>query len=69
MPLSGEGEHQFDFRSKDKDIPWGIATIYHPPQVRNHDEKSEKDGYKYNKLDKLTTITNNSIKILNLLLL
>ena len=51
VPFSGEGEHQFDFRSKDKDIPWGIATTYHPPQVRNHDKKSEKDGYKNNKLD------------------
>ena len=31
VPYSGECEYQTNCRSKDKDKPWGVATIYHPP--------------------------------------
>ena len=31
VPSSGECEYQLDYRSKDKDKPWGVATFYHPP--------------------------------------
>ena len=36
VAYSGECEYQLDYRSKDKDKPWGVATIYHPPLIRNH---------------------------------
>ena len=36
VPCSGECEYQLDYRSKDKDKPWGVATIYHPPLIKNH---------------------------------
>ena len=36
VPYSGECDDQLDFRSKDKDKPWGVATVYHPPLIRNH---------------------------------
>ena len=35
VPYSGECEYQLDQRSKDKDKPWGVATIYHPPLNKN----------------------------------
>ena len=36
VPSTGECDYQLDYRSKDKDKPWGIATIYHPPLNKNH---------------------------------
>ena len=27
--------YQLDYRSKDKDKPWGLATIYHSSLIRN----------------------------------
>ena len=38
-PCSGECEYQLDYRSKEKDKPWGVATIYHPPLNINHEKK------------------------------
>ena len=35
VPYSGECEYHLDYRSKDKDKPWGVATIYHPPLNMN----------------------------------
>ena len=35
VPYTTEYENQLDFRSKDKDKPLGVATIYHPTQVEN----------------------------------
>ena len=29
-------EYYLDFRTKDKDKPLGLATMYHPTQVKNH---------------------------------
>ena len=34
VPYSGE--YQLDYRSKDKDKPWGVVTIYHPCIIKNH---------------------------------
>ena len=67
IPYSGECEYQLDFRKKDRDKPWGVATTYHPPLIENHNKvkKLEKDGYKFNKLDKLTLITHNSLRKIN----
>ena len=67
VPYSGECEYQLDYRSKDKDKPLGVATIYLPPQIKNHKKikELEKDGYKFHKIDKLTLITYNSIKQFN----
>ena len=67
VPYTAECEYQLDFRSKDKDKPLGVATIYHPTQVENHNKiiEFEKDRYKFYKADKLTLITNNSIKEFN----
>ena len=36
VSYSGESEYQLDFRNKDKDKPWGVATIYHPYLIKNH---------------------------------
>ena len=36
VQYTGECEFQNDFRSKDKDIPWGIATIHQPTLVGIH---------------------------------
>ena len=54
LPYSGECEYQLDFRSEDKDKPWGVATIYRPIFIRNHKKTKEiqKDGYKFYKIDK-----------------
>ena len=38
----GECEYQLDYRSKDKDKPWGVATIYHRPLIRNHKKLNRK---------------------------
>ena len=64
VPYIVECEYQLDFRTKDKDNPLGVATIYHPTQVNNHYKlrKIERAGYKFYKIDKLTIITHNSIK-------
>ena len=35
-PYSGECEYQLDYRSKDKDKPWGVATIHHPPFIKDN---------------------------------
>ena len=45
----------------------GIATIYHPTQVKNHKKiiKIDKVGYIFDKIVKLTIFTNNSIRKLN----
>ena len=39
VPYSGECKYQLDYRSKYKDKPWGVATIYHPPLIKNHFKK------------------------------
>ena len=51
VPLSGECYYQLNFRNKDKDKPWGVATIYHPPLNKNHNKikELEKDVYKFYK--------------------
>ena len=43
---TAECENQLDFISKDKDKPLGVATIYHPTQVKNQNKvkKLGKDG-------------------------
>ena len=33
VPYSGEREYHLDY--KDKDKPWGVATFYHPPFIKN----------------------------------
>ena len=38
VPYTVECEYQLDFRNKDKDRHWGVATIYHRTQVNNHKE-------------------------------
>ena len=35
VPYSGECECQLNYRSEDKDKPWGVATIYHPLLIKN----------------------------------
>ena len=67
VPYSAGSEYHLDFRSKDKDKPRVVATIYLPSQVKNHKEnkKIEKDCYLFHKIDKLTIITYNSIKKIN----
>ena len=36
VPYSGECEYHLDYKSKDKDKPCGLATIYHPLLIENH---------------------------------
>ena len=36
VPYSGECEYRLDYRSKYKDKPWGVATIFLHPLVKNH---------------------------------
>ena len=36
VPYTSECEYQLDYRSKDKDKPLGVATIYHPDLIKNH---------------------------------
>ena len=36
VPCSGECEYQLDYRSKDRDKTWGVATFYHPRLIKNH---------------------------------
>ena len=38
VPYSGLCEYQMNCRSKDKDKPWGVATIYHPPLKKYHNK-------------------------------
>ena len=65
VPYSGECEYRLDYRCKNKDQPWGVATIYHPPLFKNHKKikELEKDENNFRKTDKLTLITYNSIEI------
>ena len=42
VPYSGGGEYRLDYRSKDNEKPWGVATIYHPPLFQNHNKKNGK---------------------------
>ena len=35
VPYTTECEFQLDFRFKNKNKPWGVATIYHPTQNKN----------------------------------
>ena len=48
VPYTNECEYQVDFRTKVEDKPLGVATVYHPTQVKNHDKtlKIEKLGNK-----------------------
>ena len=47
VPYTADCEIQLDFTSKDKDKALGVATIYHPTQVKNHKIKNfEKGVYK-----------------------
>ena len=36
VPYGGECDYQLDLRSKEKDKPWGVATIYYPHLNKNH---------------------------------
>ena len=36
VPYSGEFEYRLDYGSKDKDKPWGVATIFLDPLVKNY---------------------------------
>ena len=67
VPYTGECEYQLDYRSKNKDKPLGVATIYHPPLIKNlkKSKEVEKVGYKFYKIDKLTLMTYNSIEKFN----
>ena len=67
VPYSGECEYRLDFRNIYKNKPWGVATIYLDPLIRNHKEikKLEKAGYLFHKHDKVTLITYDSIKTFN----
>jgi len=67
VPYTAECEDQLDFRTKDKDKPLGVATIYHPTHVKNHNKirKFEKVDYKFCKIGELTITTFNSIGKLN----
>ena len=69
VPYSGECEYRLDYRNIDKNKPWGVATFYLDPLIRNHKEikKMEKDGYMFHKHDKVTLVTYNSIKTFNLI--
>ena len=64
VTYTADCEYELDFRTKDKDKPFGVATIYHPTQVKNHNEirNFENDGYNFYKIDKLKIITYNSIR-------
>ena len=45
VPCTAECEYQLDFRNKNKDEAWGIASVYHSTQVKIiKNEKFEKDG-------------------------
>ena len=46
LPYNGECEYQLEYRSKDKDRPWGVATIYHPPLTKNH-KKNQRIGKRW----------------------
>ena len=39
VPFSRECEYQFDFRNKDKEKAWVVATIYHPSLNKSHGKK------------------------------
>ena len=58
VPYTAEGEYQLDFRTKDNDKPKGVATIYHPSQLKNHNKirKLEKVGYNIFRIDELTKL-------------
>ena len=36
VPYTAECEYPLDFRNKNKDEAWGIASIYHSTQVKKH---------------------------------
>ena len=36
VPYTGECEYHMDYRSKDKDKPWGVDTKYQTPLIKNH---------------------------------
>ena len=36
VPYSGKCEYQLEYRSKDEDKPWVVATICHPSFIKNH---------------------------------
>ena len=57
VPYTAECGHQLEFRSKNKDQPWGVANIYHPTQVKKNNkvESFQKDGCKVIKSTKLIT--------------
>ena len=65
IPYTSECIYQLDYRCKDKS--WGIATIYGDPLIRTYKKikELEKDGYYFNKIDKVTISTYNSIKNFN----
>ena len=67
VPYSGKCEDRLHYRSKDKDKPWGVATIFLDPLVKNLKKinEIEKDRFKSRIIDKLTVITHNSIKKFN----
>ena len=41
VPYSGECQNRLDYRSKDKDKPRGVATIYLDPLFKNHKKNKE----------------------------
>ena len=58
--FSAECQNDLEFKCKNK--PCGMATIYPAIQLKNNEEirKLEKNGYKFDKIFKLTVITYNS---------
>ena len=64
---TAECEDQLNFRTKAKEKPLFVATIYHLTQQKNlkRTVKPEKDGYGFSKIDKVTIVTCNTIKKLN----
>ena len=64
-PYSAKCEYQIDLRAEDK--PVGVASVFYPPQVKNHNKikQFETNGYEIYEIDELTIITYNSIENFN----
>ena len=65
VPYTSECEYQLDYRAIDK--PYGFAIIYIDPLIKPNKKikELEKDKYKFQKSDKLTIATYNTIKKIN----
>ena len=65
VPYTSECEYQLDYRAIDK--PYGVAIIYIDPLIKPNKKikESEKDGYKFYKIDKLTITTYKTFRKFN----